>query len=782
VKDSRELPRAHGLVSGSRGPELVWSLSRKAVELFPASAEISILGNASGCDVRLEGPGILHHHARCWLDSGKVRVEPLNGGAIKLNGEPINGQVTLTSGDWLALGDSLFEVRIPESGPSQSAPFKEPSRTAAAAPTIMAAKLAVGNAHYLTVGRLTDNDVAIPSPLVSRHHARVIADGGHYILEDLGSTNGTFVNGRRVEQPLVLHGGEQVQFGSYSFRFIGGELRPEEEAGLLRLEAAGLEKTIRDSATRKKKNLLADINLVINPGEFVGIFGMSGSGKSTLMDALNGRRPASAGAVLYNGLNLYQSFDLFKPSIGYVPQQDIVHRKISIHNALLYTARLRLPPDTSREEIRHNIARVLQRVALSEKEWQPIDTPAPLSGGQLKRVNLAIELISNPSILFLDEATSGLDAGTDKRMMSLFRELTSDGKTVICVTHTLENIDSCHLVIVLHQGRVAYFGPPQAVSDYFKIRRTSDVYDRLDSAPAEKWAEEYEASPYSHQYIGERMRVARPIGAAPGASSLAAPPSRGIKRFLDTHQASILCVRLLDLLFSDRRNLLLLLLQAPIIGVVIGLVFTTGGSLGERGYAEAQIMFIMGISAVWMGCLNSAREIVKELPIYLRERSVNLQIGPYLVSKLVPLSGLSLLQCVMLLVVVAYLISVPGNLVLRGLALFVTAMAATTMGLTVSALVNSSDKAIGVIPILLIPQVILSNAVVTLKPTSKLVARLMIIAYWSFDCLKNTLTLDIRTSAPVDFGYWCDLGVLIVFMFAFAGTALIALRWKDRQR
>jgi hypothetical protein len=278
------------------------------------------------------------------------------------------------------------------------------------------------------------------------------------------------------------------------------------------------------------------------------------------------------------------------------------------------------------------------------------------------------------------------------------------------------------------------------------------------------------------------MRVARPIGAAQGLASLAAAPARGINRFLNTHQASILCVRLFDLLFSDRRNLLLLLLQAPIIGVVIGLVFTTGISLPERGYAEAQIMFILGISAVWMGCLNSAREVVKELPIYLRERAVNLQLGPYLVSKLVPLAGLSLLQCVALLVVVAHLLSVPGDLVLRGLALFVTAMAATTMGLTVSTLVNSSDKAIGVIPILLIPQVILSNAVVKLGATSRLVARLTIIAYWSFDCLKDTLAPEVRPWAPVDIGYWRDLGVLVLFTLAFAATALIALRWKDRQR
>src|SRR5215470_3868724 len=212
MKDRRESPGARGLVSASRGPELVWSSSRKTVELFPTSAEISILGNASGCDVRLEGPGIQHHHARCSLDSGQVRIEPLNRAAVRLNGDPIEGRVILSSGDWLALGDSLFEVRLPESEPPRCAPYKQLSRTAVPAPTTMAAKPAMVSVHHLTVGRLTDNDIAIPSPIVSRHHARVIAAGGHYILEDLGSTNGTFVNGRRVNQRLALQGGEQVQF------------------------------------------------------------------------------------------------------------------------------------------------------------------------------------------------------------------------------------------------------------------------------------------------------------------------------------------------------------------------------------------------------------------------------------------------------------------------------------------------------------------------------------------------------------------------------------------
>src|SRR5262249_6238377 len=111
------------------------------------------------------------------------------------------------------------------------------------------------------------------------------------------------------------------------------------------------------------------------------------------------------------------------------------------------------------------------------------------SGGQLKRVSLAVELVSNPALLFLDEATSGLDAGTDKRMMQLFARLAGDQKTVVCVTHTLENVDACHLVVVLFQGRMVYFGPPAPVLDPFEIGRLSDVYDPPEPAPAERGAE-----------------------------------------------------------------------------------------------------------------------------------------------------------------------------------------------------------------------------------------------------------------------------------------------------
>jgi ABC-type multidrug transport system ATPase subunit len=313
--------------------------------------------------------------------------------------------------------------------------------------------------------------------LISREHERLLFTPEGLRLQDLRSTNGTFVNGQRIVGDALLRPGDRVSFATFVYRFTGAAL---EAGGRVRIEARGLTKAMIDRTTKQPRNLLDAIDLAIEPEELVVIFGTSGSGKSTLMDLLNGRRPATSGRVLYNGVDLYQGFATFRAGIGYLPQQDIVHRKINNRRALEYTARLRLPGDTSGGEIAGYIERVLQRAGLLEKKDLAVDTPKPLRGGQLKRVTLAMELVANPNILFLDEATSGLDAGTDKKMMRLFADLAADGKTVICVTHSLENVGVCHLVTLLHQGFLVYFGPPGEATAYFSVDRLSEVYVRLE--------------------------------------------------------------------------------------------------------------------------------------------------------------------------------------------------------------------------------------------------------------------------------------------------------------
>jgi len=732
-------------------------------------------------DIILDGPDVCREHIRVNLTARGWSVSPTGAGSVSINGQALESPILLANGDWVSLGTTLFQVHLPDQYTQASS---SPGRRASSLPPPRRNR---SQTDTLVIGRQAGCDLVLPSPLVSREHARLYCEASRVSIEDLGSTNGTFVNGRRLDQRTALREGDRVTIASFAFLFTGDELKPIDLSGQIRVTVQNLCKEVIDLSTKARKRLLDEINLVMEPGEFVVIFGTSGSGKSTLLDALNGRRPASGGCVLYNGQDLYASFDSFRASIGYVPQQDIVHRKIKTGRALAYTAKLRLPRDTEPTEIQSHIRRVLEKVGLADKLDSPIDTPAPLSGGQLKRVSLAVELVANPNILFLDEVTSGLDAGTDKRMMRLFADLAADGKTVICVTHTLENIDVCNLVVLLHKGRLVYFGPPADACGYFGVERLTEVYELLEDGGVtpRAWAEKYRASPLYARYVANRMDIGDEveITSTPGLANR-------IHTWFDWRQMVILTQRYFDLVLSDRRNLLILLLQAPLIAVLVGLVFKLEGSLPEQARAESTIAFMLVLSAIWFGTLNAARELVKELPIYLRERSVNLGIGPYLASKLFPLALLCLLQCLMLFGIAKAMLpltlGVPGSLA----TLFLAAFSAACMGLAVSAFVDTNDKAVAMAPILLVPQVVLSNAVVSLGESSQWVAKASMISFWALDAMKNTLpanTLALRdvtgnALVPIIGGIGHDLGMVALLGLAFVAIAMIGLKRKDRIR
>ncbi len=752
--------------------EIRCSNTRERRQITLTQGKRYFLGNSDENEIALQGPEILPQHASLQLLPGGVFVEAIAGSIISVNGTQKSTSTLLEDGDWLSLGTSLFQVNFPDHVGKTQQPHTQSSSQ-------------LGN---FTIGRSPECDLPIPSPLVSREHAKLHCDSLGVEIEDLQSTNGTFVNGNQLEGKVRLHQGDRVSIAAFAFVFTGEGLEPIDTSGRVCVEVRNLYKEVVDHSSKQTRRLLDDISLVIEPGEFVSIFGTSGSGKSTLLDALNGRRPATGGKVLYNGSDLYKFFDSFRASIGYVPQQDIVHRKISIKHALQYTAHLRLPPDTSEEEIDSYIDKVLQKVELSEKAELPIDTPAPLSGGQLKRVSLAVELVANPSILYLDEVTSGLDAGTDKRMMHLFADLASDQKTVICVTHTLENIDVCHKIILLHKGRLVYFGPPAEAATYFGVQRLSEVYELLESGHETLWADKFRLSTHYQTYVNDRLaRIDSEQRNSDYSKDIVIQKSN--QHWFDLRQMMTLMLRYIDLIFADKKNLLILLLQAPLIALIIGLVFSTEGIPAARAAAESQISFILILSTIWFGTLNSARELVKELPIFQRERSVNLALVPYLCSKLIPLAVLCLIQCISLLGIVQLMVNLPGNFLERVAVLFVTGMASTCMGLAVSAFVDSNDKAVAMAPILLIPQVVLANAVVRLGDAGLLVAKSSMISFWSLDAIKTTLSaesLAIRDFTghlvvPVTGEFGKDIMMIALFACVFLVIAVVGLRLKDKR-
>jgi ABC-type multidrug transport system ATPase subunit len=357
----------------------------------------------------------------------------------------------------------------------------------------------------LTLGRAPTCSVRLEHPTVSRHHAEIQPVDGAFVVRDLASTNGTFLNGEVLREARPLIQGNSLKIGPYHFIFDGACLTSKRPGAGMRIEVRNLSKEVKDRETGQPLWLLSNISLTILPKEFVGLLGSSGCGKSTFMDAANGRRPATAGAVLYNDENLYNHFDAFKRNIGYVPQELIFHQQLPVADALRYASQLRLPDDVTRDEIEANIDRVLEVVGLSQHRGTLI---ANLSGGQKKRVSIAMELLSRPTLLFLDEATSGLDLGTEAQMMKLFRELADGGVTTVCITHYVDSLEMCDIVAYFIKGRLAYYGPPAGLKSYFGISTIREVYLKETEKTPQEWEATFQTSSAYAQYVAGRAEPA----------------------------------------------------------------------------------------------------------------------------------------------------------------------------------------------------------------------------------------------------------------------------------
>ncbi len=619
----------------------------------------------------------------------------------------------------------------------------------------------------IVLGRGADCDVVLSSPVISRRHAALVKEAGGVVLEDLGAANGVSVNGQIVKRkPLAK--GDRIRIGPYVLTFDGTEFAQEDQQGRITLEAVQIGKMAGTV------EILRDVSVVIRPNEFVGLLGPSGAGKSTFMDTLNGFRPATSGRVLVNGEDLYQIFNHFKTNIGYVPQDDIIHRELTVWDALYYTAKLRLPEDTSDEEITKLLDEIFKTLELDERKHTRISA---LSGGQRKRVSVGVELITKPPLLFLDEPTSGLDPGTEEKIMNLFRRLAKGGRTVVLTTHVMENVELLDLIVVLVKGRLAYYGPPKDALAYFDIPKITKIYDKLESKKPQEWADAYMGSSYYHTYVLERQAASRgAIGSSPIPEKR--PP-------MPHTQFLVLLRRYLAALLGDRRNLIFLLLPAPLIGFLMTIPLNSDEQM-DRG----RLILFMVITAAFIGCFNAYREIVKEKPIYKRERMVNLQIIPYVMSKLVVLSVFFFAQIFLMLTLVSVFEDVPGSYFLHFFTLMAVAVASAALGLTISAVVNSQEKAIGLLIVVLLPQIIFSG-LIPLRGGSKALGYIMV-TYWGYDVMKELACGDSKfqtfmkamdsqsyadsPDAGVIFGEWIMIGIHLCLCTA---ATLLILRSQD---
>ncbi|MFE7586875.1 FHA domain-containing protein [Streptomyces gardneri] len=565
--------------------------------------------------------------------------------------------------------------------------------------------------HVMRIGRALENELVVSDLQVSRHHADFHATpDGRFEIRDLGSHNGTYVNGQPIPKggSAVLGPQDIVGVGHSTFRIVGGQLEEFVDTGSVSFSARHLTVTVDGG-----KQILRDVTFGVPEKSLIGVIGPSGSGKSTLLKALTGYRPANEGDVLYDNRSLYKQFAELRQRIGLVPQDDILHKELTVVKALRYAAKLRFPGDTAAAEREARIDEVLRELKLDIHKEKKVTS---LSGGQRKRVSVALELLTKPSLIFLDEPTSGLDPGMDRDVMQLLRGLADDGRTVLVVTHSVAELGLCDKLLVMAPGgSVAYFGPPEEALNFFGYSTWADVFSAFENYRDYDWAGRWKGSQHYQMYAADIDAVAAQPVQMPQQAMARPPKPQGWGSQLWT-----LIRRYVSVIASDKGFLGLMVILPAVLGAV-SVVIPADFGLGSptppsRFNGDAgTIMLILAVGMCFSGAANSVRELIKERVIYERERATGLSRSAYLMSKVIVLGLITAFQGVIICGIGFSTRALPAEglfmppaveLCIQVIALGLTSM---MFGLVISALVKTAEKTMPLLVMFAIIQVVFTG-------------------------------------------------------------------------
>jgi ABC-type multidrug transport system ATPase subunit/pSer/pThr/pTyr-binding forkhead associated (FHA) protein len=720
-------------------PQLLVAVAGGAQQTYSLTQARLNLGRADDNQIVINSQIVSRHHAYLERTSTgyQLVVLPEAGNPVLLDGRSLETPRQLKHGDILRIGSQ-------DPGLMVSMTYLNPQGAAESAPR----PIQFGEKPLIQIGRDASNDVVLESPNISRFHAQVERVGQRFRIRDLRSANGTFVNDQRVEGEVWLQPNDEIRIGRH--RFVMGEnaLSQVEATRGLDVDAVGLNKWVR-----KDLNILQNISLAFKPREFIVVVGQSGGGKSTLVDAIAGYRPATHGVVMVNGTNVYKHFDAVRNDIGYVPQKDIIHTELTVYQALDYAAKLRMPRDATKADRHARIMQVLEDLDLVHRKDNPIHK---LSGGQIKRVSIGVELLTEPGLFFLDEPTSGLDPGTETAFMHLMRRLADQGRTIVMITHATKNVMLADKVVFLARGGyLTWFGPPEEALEYFDQYRSErerraremdfdQIYAILDDpqqGSAEEWAKRYMEHPAYQKYIVQPLQATQAEAAAvrlgqPEAKPAAPRPKRK-SHASGLHQFFVLSARNLKILLRDRTSLILMLV-APLLIAALDFVIAPlmGRNLYDYNVGDpsngAITLFLLTVYSLLVGGFSQMREFVKEADVYKRERLVNLKIVPYVFSKVWVALLLAFYQAAAFAIIHYVAFDMPGTVLDFGLFYFtlvLAVMAGMMAGLLASAFAPNASSAPLLMILLIVPQIVLSGALAPVPENISAVAS----TRWAFE-------------------------------------------------
>ena len=635
-------------------------------------------------------------------------------------------------------------------------------------------KVSLAERNRYVLGRDRDCDIIINHPSVSRHHCIISCENSVYYIMDNNSMNGVILNGSPLHKKQRLEQMDKIVIADTYMVFSNQLLYFVKNTGGVSVAAYNLCKAVRTK--QGAKYITSNVSISIEPGEFVAIIGGSGAGKTTLLNCLSGMTEFTSGDVLINGESIKTNSNSIQSLIGYVPQNDIVYDNLTLERMLFYSAKLRMPKDTTKEEIRQKIDETIHMVELDGQRNTLI---SKLSGGQKKRASIAVELLASPKLFFLDEPSSGLDPGTEKNLMEMLKKLAISGKTVIMVTHTVQNIHFCDRVICMGKGGLlCYSGSPEKALNFFEKDNMTDIYEELNENSYQM----------SEKFNSKRPAMNRTAKSEDKVKEKKKPDiANGFRQFF------VMTKRYAEIIWNNRSRLILLLLMPVLLTILVCIAFQADGNLYNYlgitidrtnfpflvGSDTMSLMFAFACAGFWVGIFDAVQEISKERTIYEREQFTGVTPVPYVMSKLAINSVLCIIQAAVMVLLFVWLtnttatingdmtastameLGMSGNGVVltNGLGVeiyittLITLLSAMCLGLTISASA-SNDMALVICPVFLLPQILFSGVACTLTGITETISKIITCRWSCIAYFTSTAVNEMYESCSYDTGTW----------------------------
>ncbi len=706
-----------------------------------------VIGRDPSCDLLINNHFVSRKHSSLHVnDRGTVMITDLGSA----NGTAINSPNATVSSAPLGIMDLVY---FSEDSPVPGSILLKHFHAWRSSKGRERHSITLGNVSRFSggqvfVGSSPKSDFVLPILGVAPRHLSLTYKSRWKATDLVGEA---LLNGSPLAPESDLEVGDEISMGAESIwvTFDGSDLLLARNRSGFSLESRRVTYSVRNRSTGKPLDLLSNVSFSVLPGELVALMGPSGSGKTTLLNVLAGVNPITGGSVLYDNKPIRTGDDALSSHIGYVPQDDLLYDKLTVRECLLHSTRYRVPDRVATAQIVQKIKSVCESLGLNEAIQKTIiGSPSnkTLSGGQRKRVNLAMELVTDPLILFLDEPTSGLSSRDTRIVVEALRKLASEMCVAVIVTIHQPALSIYQLfdrVVFLRSGHLAYFGSATPGSlQYFSrlaaipVSSPDDIMEALEEFPSDQLSSAYARSNDFETLVTRRSELINDLN----QKDEALPPGRKPSSWLS--QAMQFSHRYATCRLRDWQALLVQLLQGPVIGFLLGIVLTAA--------SPNTALFLLVFVSIWFGTNNTAREIVSERMLFKRERRSGARIPMMLLSKFVVNISVTLIQVIALVgITLMMLDQLHISFAIAAIVCWVSSIVGVSLGLLISTMAKTDVSAIVLTPLALIPFILLGGLMVNRDDSSKAVQGLMMLvpSRWAYEAILHEELIRSANSA-----------------------------------